>query len=293
MNPTNELSGHEAPPKHLPYFDALIDRLEKNDEEIAKAFGHHMHWGCWTDPSQAKGTVADFFEAAENLSRRLYEAAGVQDGMRLLDVGCGFGGTIAALNERFSGMKLVGLNIDERQLAYARRKVHPKNGNEIEFIEGDACRLPFGEDAFDVVLAVECIFHFPSRRRFLDEARRVLRPSGRLALSDFIPHPWIARVAGREGGWIQRIIARQYGTIHPAPPLPETRRLFESAGFVCEMEADITPNTLPTYRMLRKLAKEPKMAVASRALEWISRRGLVRYVLFACSPTPESQPSGL
>src|SRR5438034_5931485 len=45
--------------------------------------------------------------------------------------------------------------------------------------EADACALPFPDASFDRVLAVECIFHFPSRLRFLKEAARVLKPGGR------------------------------------------------------------------------------------------------------------------
>ena len=47
------------------------------------------------------------------------DVAEIRDGMRIIDVGCGFGGTIASLNERFSELELVGVNIDSRQLERA------------------------------------------------------------------------------------------------------------------------------------------------------------------------------
>jgi len=53
--------------------------------------------------------------------------------------------------------------------------------------DSDACAMPRPDRAFDAVLAVACSFHFPSRDAFLLECARLLRPGGRLALSDFVP----------------------------------------------------------------------------------------------------------
>ena len=117
-----------------------------------------MHWGYWENPAKIEDTLA------------------------VLDVGCGFGGTLTSLQTKWQGLNLTGLNIDARQLEVAKK--HVPNAT---FIEGDACALPFKEALFDRVLAVECIFHFPSRLKFFQEAARVLNPSGRISLSDFIP----------------------------------------------------------------------------------------------------------
>jgi hypothetical protein len=76
----------------------------------------------------------------------------------------------ASINERFSDVRLTGVNIDERQLAVARQRVQARPGNSVDFIHADACELPFEDSSMDAVIAFECIFHFPSRRRFLREA---------------------------------------------------------------------------------------------------------------------------
>src|SRR5262245_24213224 len=171
----------------LPYFDILLEELSQNKRDITEAFGRHVHWGYWDAPRDANGSMADFAAAAEKLSERVCDAAAVADGQRILDVGCGFGGTVQHLNQRLRQVRLSGLNIDERQLARARQHVIARPGNEVDFHEGDACAMPFPDASFDVVLAVECIFHFGSRARFFEEARRVLAPGGRLALCDFVP----------------------------------------------------------------------------------------------------------
>ena len=150
---------------------------------------------------------ADFIAAMQQMNGVLLEAGKLTDGQRLLDVGCGFGGTIRQINAGHSDMHLTGLNIDPRQLAAAEAQTTAANGNHIAWVEADACQLPFEDNSFDRVLAVECIFHFPSRARFLAEAARVLKPGGRLAVSDFLPtlaffgkppittaiRPWIAK----------------------------------------------------------------------------------------------------
>src|SRR3954467_4300097 len=99
-----------------PYFDVLLRRLADGDPRAAEAFGRHVHWGYWPDPDAADGTPADYARAAERLCRKVCDAAGVRDGMRVLDVGCGIGGTIASLNERLRDVEFVGVNIDPRQL---------------------------------------------------------------------------------------------------------------------------------------------------------------------------------
>ncbi|MEM9006568.1 MAG: methyltransferase, partial [Cyanobacteria bacterium P01_F01_bin.86] len=92
-----------------------------------------VHWGYWPQPNQADGSVKDFALAAERLCRRVCKAANIQEGDRVLDVGCGFGGTIASLNEHFQQLHLTGLNIDPRQIERANQQVLPLANNVIVF----------------------------------------------------------------------------------------------------------------------------------------------------------------
>ncbi|MBU9764039.1 methyltransferase domain-containing protein [Mycobacterium sp. TNTM28] len=268
----------------LPYFDLLIH--ERQDGGAAGAlWENQVHWGYWENPRTAEGTQVDYVAAMEQMNRELLKAAKVGDGQKLLDAGCGFGGTIQQINAEHSGMDLTGLNIDARQLAAAEAQTEGANGNTIGWVEADACRLPFEDNTFDRVLAVECIFHFPSREKFLSEAARVLKPGGYLAVSDFVP---TMSFFGKTPFWmvIRTRIAKSYGTLGNLP-LRSYRSMGRRAGLQLEENRNIRKNTMPTYPFLLKFFREElppdsrkTMVVGTRWMKWLSKLGFAQYRVY-------------
>jgi len=270
----------------LPYIDLILEKLRQGDPDFIQAFGRHVHWGYWDDSAPAGG-IADYRDAAERLTRRVCGAAGITDSMRVLDVGCGVGGTLASLNGRCANLTLMGLNIDERQLEWARQHVIPRGRNVVGFIGGDACRLPFADGAFDVVLAVECIYHFPSKAAFLKEAHRVLRPGGRLTFSDFVPRGAALPVLAVLACFFYGSFVRHLGSLSFPSTLSQYRALVRRAGFSALECDDITLHTLPTYAEQRRLQGRmdrcgADAARATAVTEWISRAGFLRYLILSC-----------
>ncbi|MCM2374453.1 SAM-dependent methyltransferase [Aporhodopirellula aestuarii] len=278
-------------PVNPPYFDGLFERLAKHDASTVAAFSRHVHWGYWKDPSQATCSPEDYGTAAENLCRVVCDAAPIRDGMRIVDVGCGFGGTLASLNDRYSGLQLVGVNIDPRQLERAAELVRPKHGNSIEFVHADAARIPLPDKCFDVVLAVECVFHF-DRPRFFAETERLLDQGGTLTLSDFVPSERSLEYLDKIDLSANEAIRWSYGEIDLSYSISRYQELAKAHGLVLRESIDITENTLPTYEFLYASTADwtdtwhvELFTRATRLLEKGSRNKMIGYEVlrFVCS----------
>ncbi|AKB81103.1 2-heptaprenyl-1,4-naphthoquinone methyltransferase [Methanosarcina barkeri 3] len=124
---------------------------------------------------------------------KLIKRSGIKEGMHILEVGCGSGAfTICAA--RTSGIKgeVYALDIQPRMLMQLKKKLsRPENRDikNIKLVEGDAHKLPFNDNSFDVVYTVTVLQELPDQNRALKEMKRVLKPGGVLAVSEFLPDP--------------------------------------------------------------------------------------------------------
>lgn len=102
-------------------------------------------------------------------------------GKLVLDVGCGIGTfTVEAAKK---GATAIGLDYSERSMSFAKNLILEKCvSKQASLIRGDAEKLQFNENLFDVVLAADVIEHVYHPKKFLAEVKRVLKPSGILAI---------------------------------------------------------------------------------------------------------------
>ncbi|GAA5871861.1 hypothetical protein JCM1840_004020 [Sporobolomyces johnsonii] len=137
-----------------------------------------------------QGGTESFPDAAAELCRRVAVAAKLQPGERLCEAGYGFGDSTLLLAHEFSPSSYVGFTSLPSQHAVAARRAADAQLDPKRFRvrHGDAAKdlrtLPTG--SADVVIAVDCAYHFNPRSAFLSSAHRLLAPAGRLALTDLV-----------------------------------------------------------------------------------------------------------
>jgi ubiquinone/menaquinone biosynthesis C-methylase UbiE len=96
---------------------------------------------------------------------------------KVLDVGCGTGWFAAGLERALPEVTVIGLDLSAGMLGKARA------AGASNLLQGDGTKLPFGDDALDIVVGRGVLHHLPDPELALAEWRRVLRPTGALLLS--------------------------------------------------------------------------------------------------------------
>lgn len=258
------------------YFDRILASF---DPRSSSRNAHLGHWDLPYQPSK-DATLAEFQEAQERLNDQLVKLANLVDGEVILDVACGLGGLIQRLNEQFSQLCITGINIDYRQLERCHQ-IHAQRGNSLRWIEANACQLPVPDSSVDAVFCVEAMFHFASRRQFLKEANRVLKPGGRLVVSDVSLH----RNPDLPEFCLEAVLNDGYG---PWPdPWCEDGSVLEllqaDSSWGSLQHIDATGNTFPSYQWILPSGHDSHRDPcdpASRSamlLHWMHKNGQLRY----------------
>ena len=101
-----------------------------------------------------------------------------QPGWTMLDIGCGGGATLKRLLKRSEGAQAYGIDISEESVAKARKVNAAVLNKQVFVCHGSAEKLPYEDEKFDLVTAVETVYFWPNLPGCLQEVRRVLKPSG-------------------------------------------------------------------------------------------------------------------
>ena len=122
---------------------------------------------------------------------RLVKRAGIRAGQRVLDVACGTG--VVSVTAARLGAHVTGLDLTPELLERARENSRIA-GVEVDWLEGDVEKLPFGEAAFDAVVSQYGHIFAPRPEVAIAEMLRVLKPGGTIAFSTWPPELMVARM---------------------------------------------------------------------------------------------------
>jgi cyclopropane fatty-acyl-phospholipid synthase-like methyltransferase len=138
------------------------------------------HHGYWYDDEDE----APVEEGSARLTRKIVDTLGLRPGEHLLDAGCGAGAPAALIADEY-GVRVTGVTISPvgAQLAQARANASGLS-DRVRIEVGDYHALTYPENHFDAVVAIESLMHAVDLDKVLLEFHRVLRPGGRIAISE-------------------------------------------------------------------------------------------------------------
>ena len=240
------------------------DELDRFYRDI---WGEHVHHGLWLtgDESQA--------QAVRQLAEMVAREAQIGQGTRVMDIGCGYGATAWLLAREF-GADVTGMTISEAQYRIAcdpsvgkhptSNIQHPTSNkapgeSESEnpavaragenqkpnFLLGDWLTNTLPADSFDAAIAIESSEHM-DKPGFFAQAKRILRPGGRLVVT-----AWLAREnpTRNQERWLLAPISRE-GRMPDLGSETDYRKMAADTGFAVERFQDVTRQIARTWPMI-------------------------------------------
>jgi len=137
-----------------------------------------IHYGYWDEK------VKSFPESLQRMNEIMMEAGTIISNDKVLDAGCGIGGSSVFLVEQ-SGCNVTGISISERQIKKAKRIANERGLiDKVNFDVMDYSKTSFANESFNVIWGCESICYAHDKEKFIKEAYRLLKPGGRLVVAD-------------------------------------------------------------------------------------------------------------
>jgi ubiquinone/menaquinone biosynthesis C-methylase UbiE len=177
------------------------------------------------------------------LTRELGNELGLDSDDKVLDIASGLGTSAIFLAEEF-GSEVIGIDLSKKNVNEANQLARNKNLDNVSFMVGDAERLEYKNQEFDVVIS-ECSFcTFPNKTLAAQEMNRILKQGGRLGLTDVAIEKELPIQA--------KSLLLSVACIGDALSMEGYRRIFSEAGFVIDKLANRRDIVLDTVSSIKK-----------------------------------------
>ncbi|MFB2895723.1 methyltransferase domain-containing protein [Aerosakkonemataceae cyanobacterium BLCC-F50] len=151
-----------------------------------KVWGEHMHHGYYGLEGNIK---KERRQAQIDLIEELLKWSGIQQAEKILDVGCGIGGSSLYLAQKYNATA-TGITLSPVQAARATERAATAGMSEkTQFLVADALQMPFADASFDFVWSMESGEHMADKEQFLRECYRVLKPGGTFLMATWCHRP--------------------------------------------------------------------------------------------------------
>ena len=159
--------------------EQVARHYDELDEFYREVWGEHVHHGLWRTGRESAET------ATENLSLAVAEAAGIQTGDRVCDIGCGYGATSRLIAQQFQAT-VTGFTVSESQYQFACSQ-SPEGNPNFQLRRWEENGL--ADESMDRAVSIECVSHIEDKPQYFSEIARVLRPGGRAAFTAWLAGP--------------------------------------------------------------------------------------------------------
>jgi tocopherol O-methyltransferase len=247
-------------------------------------WGEHIHHGFWKNGESPR-------QAQLNLVQELAARARIPRGARVLDVGCGLGGSSFWLARHFD-CSVLGITISPVQKQIAEKRAFALGlSDRVRFVLKDANQLDFAARSFDVIWNIECSEHLADKARFIQECARLLRPGGVIALCAWLVSEPMS--GSRNNELLAKICSAM---LCPSlATLSDYKHWLSKSGFEKISAADVTPQVEKTWQILQDILRRPLvraflplMRLHTReftgqfaAIQLVYREGVMRYGIFS------------
>ena len=252
-------------PTETPRFHVDVDRVRKHYDRLSFLYrmfwGEHLHHGYWNGGETAE-------RAQIQLMEQLAQRAEIPRGAKVLDIGCGVGGSALWLADQF-GCQVTGMTISPVQARMATSKAKARGLSErVRFEVSDANQWQPEPESFDVVWIMESSEHFPDKKHFFERCAIALKPGGTLAVC-----AWLRRDGAMPPGE-QKLVATIAEAMMSASldSLSSYRDWMRAAGLTVTAAEDITHHVEPTWAQCARIGKNPVLKFLLRFTGGPTRR---------------------